>query len=167
MSRGKLNVSVMTDPSWWHWAATVPLLAAHLAGVEGVIQGAIGLCAAMSLWYLVRTGGLRPYPVQIRLAYLAMLLGGLVPGFAWLHAVQLIGTSAMIAVGYCALARALSLAPWNRSERLSWRLVRSAVLAPVAGGMWSPGTAGAAACEASCSLAARPQRSQVAKMPAV
>jgi hypothetical protein len=44
--------------------------------------------------------------------------------------VQLVGTWAMVLVGYCPLARALSLLPWNRRQPLSADLVRRTFLSP-------------------------------------
>lgn len=152
MFRNCVNPSVLSDPGWWQWTATVALLAAHLAGTPGAIYAAIALCAVMTGYYLVRLGRVRPYPVQIRLAYLGMLVAGLVPAMAWLYWVQLIGTAARVAVGYCLTGRLLSLAPWNREG--AWRpaLVRQALFAPVNGGLIQWGSQDAAAGGASCSL---------------
>lgn len=129
------NFRARTDPSWWHWALTVPLLAAHLAGVADAIYLAIALCAVMAAWYLLKFRQLRPYPVQVRLAYLALLLIGTVPYMGWIYWVQLIGTSAMVLVGYCPLIRMLALAPWNRSEPFSLRLVKHVIVASRSGGL--------------------------------
>ena len=52
-----------------------------------------------------------------------MLLAGLWPPLSFLHWIQLIGTTARVTTGYCLLARLLSLLPWNRSEKLSGRLI--------------------------------------------
>jgi len=71
-----------------------------------------------------REGELAAFPVQVRAAYLALLVAGLYPPLGFIHWVQLVGTWAMVLVGYCPLARALSLLPWNRSQPLSAALVR-------------------------------------------
>lgn len=129
------NLRALTDPSWWHWAATVPMLAAHLAGVAGAIYLAIAVCAVMAAWYLLKLRQVRPFPVQVRLAYLGLLIAGFLPAMHWIYWVQLVGTSAMVLAGYCPLARMLALAPWNREERFSWALLKAAVVAPRAGGL--------------------------------
>lgn len=50
------------------------------------------------------------------------------------HWIQLAGTAAVVTVDYCALARLLTLAPWNRREPLSLALVgRTLFSAPVQG----------------------------------
>ena len=49
-----------------------------------------------------------------------MLIAGLWGPLKWIHWMQLVGTTARVLVGYCLLARTLSLAPWNRRQPLSW-----------------------------------------------
>lgn len=127
---------VLADPAWWHWAATVPLLAASTAGCPGAVEAAAALCAAMALYYLARLGRLRPFPVQVRVAYLGWLLVGMLPAMGWMHYVALAGTTAVVAVGYCPLGRLLSLLWFNRSERLSVSLVRRRLLSPPDGGIF-------------------------------
>ncbi len=134
------NWSVLTDLSWWHWTLTIPLLAAHLAGYPWALVIAIGICTLVGGYYAVRLRQLRPFPVQIRIAYLGLLLCGTLPGMNWIYWVPLIGTTAMVTVGYCLLARILSLAPWNRTEPLSGSLLwRVFVREPSVGGLvqWS------------------------------
>ncbi len=114
-----IDRTVLSDLSWWHWAATIPLLALYLSGHGVAIVIAIGLCAIVGMFYLLRLKRLRPFPVQVRASYLLLLVAGLVDGLHWLHEVQLVGTSTMVAMGYCPLARLLSLASWNRSEPLT------------------------------------------------
>ena len=137
---------VLSDPSWWQWAATVALLALHLSGQDYCLIFAMALNLVMAIYYVARIGSIKPYPVQIRLAYAVLLLLGMVPEMTWIHVVQLIGTAAMVAVGYCPLARMLNLLPWNRHESLSWRLVEHSFMRdPCRGGLvgWSSSTTGA------------------------
>jgi hypothetical protein len=130
----------LRDAGWLHWAATVPLLAASVSlGTERArpaFEAAALLCAAMAAYAYARTGdGLAP-AVQVRLAYLALLVLGLAPAARWFHWVQLAGTTSMVAVGYCPLARLLALAPWNRKEVLTAALVRRTFLSrPASGGI--------------------------------
>jgi len=131
---------VLSDISWWHWALTVPMLAAHLSGVPGALEAAMLLCAVVGVYFYTRIGKLRPYPVQIRLAYLSLLLIGTLPWMQWVYWVQLVGTTAMVTVGYCPLARMLNLAPFNRDEPLTRSFVwRVFFQDPCAGGLvrWS------------------------------
>lgn len=153
MNKPKLNPQVLRDPSWWHWAATVPLLAAHFAGATWAVPTAIALCTAMIAYYFARVRHWKPPPVQIRVGYLVLLVAALLPAMGWINAVQLVGTTAMVSVGYCPLARMLSLLSWNRRERLSWSLVGAAIVAPLRGGIVSLQCHGSEhGAAASCSL---------------
>ncbi len=84
------------------------------------------------------------------------------PALAWVHWVQLVGTSAMVLVGYCPLVRMLTLLPWNRSEAISRPWLRNLAFAPARGGLWdwSVGASPApAACSCSVRWAAEPAQS--------
>ncbi len=161
MFNATIDRRVLADVNWWHWALTVPLLAAHLAGVAGTLETAVVLCGLVGGYFFARIGRLRPYPVQIRVAYLGLLLVGSLPWMGWLHWVQLLGTTAMITVGYCPLARFLNLLPLNRDEPFTASFVwRTFLQDPCAGGIvrWSD-KAPAACCAlppkspgAACSL---------------
>ncbi len=154
--RPQIDTHVLWDPSWWHWAVTVPLLALHLAGYPVALAAAIALCAVMAAYFWSRVGAWRPFPAQIRLAYLGLLFVGGVPGFAWMHWFQLIGTTAMVLVGYCPLGRMLSLLSWNRHQPLSWSLVARTISARPSGGVVALYTAGSdEAGPACCSLERR------------
>jgi hypothetical protein len=52
----------------------------------------------------------------------------------WIYWIPTIGTWAMVLTGYCAMARTVSLMPWNRKQRLSMALLKQTFLsAPVRG----------------------------------
>jgi hypothetical protein len=149
----RVDLRVFTDVSWWHWGLTIPLLAAHLAGYSWAIPIAMGLCGTMGLYFLLRLRRLRPYPVQVRIVYLGLLLIGTLPWMQWVHWVQLAGTTAMVTVGYCPLIRILSLAPLNRTKPLTPALVwRAFVQEPCAGGLISWSTGSPSPAIACCSL---------------
>lgn len=151
-----LDATVLRDASWWHWTITILLLAAYLAGVPWALAAATILCLAMAGWYLARLRTVKPFPVQIRLAFAALLMLGLLPAMAWIHWIQLVGTSAMVTFGYCPLARLLMLAPWNRSAPLSLALVGDLIFRePTGGGILA--ARGDMPNVASCSLAGRNQ----------
>ena len=113
----------MRDPAWWYWLLTTGLLATGLGGWAGGILLAMFLCAVQIVHFGWRAGNPAALPVQVRIAYLALLVMGLWPPMQWIHVVQLLGTSARVLAGYCLLARALSLAPWNRTNPLSMSLI--------------------------------------------
>lgn len=115
--------------AWWYWLGTIPLLAAGLAGWGDGYVLAINLTCAQIVHFAVRTRSLTSFPCQVRVAYLELLLLGLWEPFAFIHWVQLGGTLAMVAFGYCPLARVLSLMPWNRRGPLTPGLVKRTLTA--------------------------------------
>jgi len=133
------------EASWWYWAATTALL---LAGLAGRVQGfhlAIALGVAQVVHFRLRAGRFGAFPVQVRIAYLAILLVALWPPMHWFFWALAAGTLAQVLFGYCILARCLSLLPWNRGEPLSRGLVwRTFTTPPVRGSILQglPATAG-------------------------
>jgi hypothetical protein len=146
MFRPIIDRSVFTDLSWWHWAITIPLLVVGLVGSPWAIALAAVLCCAVGGYFLYRVGKIRPYPVQVRIAYLGLLAIGSLPWMQWIHWVQLCGTTSMVSIGYCPLIRLLSLLPLNRDEPLKTSSIWYAFAKqPCIGGLvnWhveSPGT---------------------------
>lgn len=116
------------DLAWWYWLATVGLLASGLFGWPVGITLAMVLCAIQTAHVLWLTRDATAFPVQVRVAYLMMLMAGTWAPLRWIHWMQLMGTSARVVIGYCLLARALSLAPWNRWQPLTLDLVRRTFL---------------------------------------
>jgi hypothetical protein len=116
-------ITTVRDPAWWYWLLTVSLLAASIGGWAWGILLAMILCTVQIVHFGWCAGTPAALPVQVRVAYLALLVVGLWPSMQWTHVVQLLGTSARVLIGYCLLARILSLAPWNRRKPLSLSLV--------------------------------------------
>jgi hypothetical protein len=115
---------------WWYWAATLPLLVAAVVFDRGELFAPL---IAFTTWqgshFLWRTRTALAPPVQTRAGYTLLLIAGLWPPLAFIHGIQVAGTTAMVLFGYCPLARMLSLMPWNRHEPLTGALVRRTVLA--------------------------------------
>lgn len=78
---------------------------------------------------------LRAFPAQVRLAYLAWVaIGTYVPHMTILMYITTVGLATNLFLGYCPLARMLSLLPWNRQEAFSLELLRRTFFSsPVAG----------------------------------
>lgn len=117
-------MATIHDLGWWYWFLTVGLLGAGLFGWPAGIYVAILLCGVQIGHVIWLTRDLTAFPVQVRVAYLAMLIAGLWGPLQWIHWIQLAGTTARVLVGYCLLARTLSLAPWNRRQPVSFALIR-------------------------------------------
>ncbi|MGE0386584.1 MAG: hypothetical protein AB7Q97_17800 [Gammaproteobacteria bacterium] len=116
--------------AWWYWAITAVLLGAGLAGRPEAFRMAIALTAWQCLHALARERRAGAFPVQVRLAYLALLCASQWPPLAFAYWIWFGGTLAMVLFGYCALARTLSLMPWNRREPLAAALVLRTFAAP-------------------------------------
>lgn len=113
---------------WWYWAAIEALLIAGLAGWFEAFWLALALSFAQIAHFRLRESSFAAFPVQVRLAYSGVLALALwEPLLFWLPAA---GTLALVLFGYCAIARTLSLLPWNRSQPMSWRLVWRTFMAP-------------------------------------
>lgn len=122
-------MTTIRDFGWWYWLVTAGLLSTGLllGRSEGIVM-AIALCAVQIIHAAWLTRGLTAFPVQVRIAYLAMLIAGLWGPLQWIHWMQLAGTTARVLIGYCLLARALSLAPWNRWQPLTFALLKRTFL---------------------------------------
>jgi hypothetical protein len=122
--------------AWWYWCAIAVLLALVLSRVApGASAAAVGLGGVQAIHFYRRERAVRAFPVQVRIAYLGLLVLGLWGPLAFIHWMQLAGTLAVLITNYCPLARLLSLAPWNRSGPVSATAVRFALLTPP--GKWS------------------------------
>jgi hypothetical protein len=117
-------MTTIRDLGWWYWTLTAGLLGAGLFGRPEGIWFAMALCAVQIAHVLWLTRDVSAFPLQVRIAYLAMLIAGLWEPLQWIHWMQLAGTTARVLVGYCLLARTLSLAPWNRWQPLSLPMIK-------------------------------------------
>jgi hypothetical protein len=121
-------MTTIRDLGWWYWFITAALLGSGLFGWPAGLPLAMALCAIQIAHVARLTHDVTAFPVQVRVAYLALLIAGSWEPFQWIHWIQLLGTSARVLAGYCLLARTLSLAPWNRWQPLSPALVRRTFL---------------------------------------
>lgn len=125
-----MSMSRTKTLDWWYWLVTDLMLVSALAGGPGGLAPVILLTCIQLGHYLLRERAPAAFPVQVRAGYLLLLLIGQWPPLAFIHWVQLAGTTAMVTVGYCPLARMLSLLPWNRSRPFSLALLRQTILMP-------------------------------------
>jgi hypothetical protein len=114
----------LNDWVWWAWTLTTVLLVAGLCGYDSALIGATAVTAAHGLIVLARDRSLVAYSVQLRAAYLLLLLICYLPSTRWLYWLIAAGTLALILFGYCFLTRVLSLLPWNSRETYTLDRVR-------------------------------------------
>ena len=121
----------LNDWVWWAWMLTTVLLVAGLCGDDSALAGATAVTAAHGLIVLVRDRSPVAYSVQLRAAYVLLLLICYLPYTLWLYWLIVVGTLALNVFGYCFLTRVLSLLPWNSREAYTLdRLRRTFFSAP-------------------------------------
>jgi hypothetical protein len=81
------------------------------------------LCSIQVLHFLWREGGISVFPVQMRIAYLLLILVGQWDLLTFILWMQALCTTIELLLGCCTLARVLALMPWNRRKLLSWQLI--------------------------------------------
>jgi hypothetical protein len=120
--------------AWWYWLGTVCCLTAGVAGWPMGFDCAIGITVVQLVHFILREGSITAFPVQVRIAYLLLLLVALPVTLHPIYWLPLIGTWAQVLFGYCMMARTVSLLPWNRKEPFTSSLLRRTYLsAPVRG----------------------------------
>ena len=122
------------DLAWWYWLATIPFLS---IGIMGETNG-LFIVALITLLqtghFYIRDACKFSFPFQVRFGFLCWFCCGLLPYMEWMLWVQLMGTSLSVLFDYCAMARLMTLAPWNRAQPLNLRLVvRTFISRPVRG----------------------------------
>ncbi|MCI0506978.1 MAG: hypothetical protein L0Z73_12835 [Gammaproteobacteria bacterium] len=130
------------DLSWWYWLATIPFITVGILGeTNGLLITAAITMIQLAHFYILENFRLS-FPVQVRLGFLGWFCLAQLPYMEWMLWVQLMGTSISVHFDYCAMARMLALAPWNRTQPLNWRLVmRTFFSTPVRGSILETSTA--------------------------
>ena len=105
--------------SWWYWLVTACLLTAGVAGYPSGFTLAIGVTVFQLIHFTIREHKVTAFPVQVRFWYLMLLVVAFPEPLRIIYWVPTIGTWAQLIFGYCAMARCVSLLPWNRHEPLS------------------------------------------------
>jgi hypothetical protein len=119
---------------WWYWLVTVGFLTAGISGWQTGFVVAIGLTVLQLIHFTIRERSVSAFPVQVRLGYLLLLLFALPESFRLIYWLPTIGTWAQVLFGYCAMARTVSLLPWNCKKPFSFgHLRRTFFSAPVRG----------------------------------
>ncbi|MDG6777562.1 hypothetical protein QCB44_02470 [Thiomicrorhabdus sp. zzn3] len=119
---------------WIYWTLTDLLLIAGVIWDPILLYVTIGLTLVQTLHFYAMTPQLSNFAVQVRIAYLLLLLVALVPGLYSIYYLVILGTTAMILFDYCFLARCMALMPWNKKHPYSIRLIVSTFFSkPVTG----------------------------------
>ncbi len=121
---------LLGDWTWWAWMVTAILLTIGLLGQSIAFVGAMTVTVIQGIVMLIREKSVSAFAVQLRIGYIVLLGICFVPSMRWLYWLPTVGTFALVIVGYCLMARVLSLFPWNRQEPLSVDLLRRTFLSP-------------------------------------
>ncbi len=113
----------LEDIGWWYWLITALLLTYGIAGNTIGFMAAIGLTIFQLIHYIFRNKSITAFPVQVRFWYLILLIVALPEPLQLVFWIPALGTWAQVIFGYCAMARCVSLLPWNRSEPFSFALL--------------------------------------------
>jgi hypothetical protein len=126
-----LTMKRFRNLSFQYWLAMDVLLGLGLFGiVPGALPLAVALGVAQSFHNLMRERHLLAFPVQVRVAYLGLLVLGLWEPASFVHWLQFAATTILLVFDYCPLARSLALMPWNRFRPLTARFVWRTYLTP-------------------------------------
>lgn len=118
-----MNFIRLNDYTWWLWFIIASSLLVGLLVSPIGLWLALTLSAIQALAFVIKERSLSSFPVQLRIAYLLILLLCSIPALHILFWVPTIGTYALCFFGYCLLARILSLIPWNRTYSLTMQEV--------------------------------------------
>jgi hypothetical protein len=120
--------------SWWYWLVIACLLTTGVAGLTIGFILAIGVSVLQLRHFILREHSISAFPVQVRFWYLILLLVALPAPLQIIYWAPLLGTWVQLIFGYCAMARCVSLLPWNRNEPFSVDLLlRTFLSRPVRG----------------------------------
>ena len=91
------------------------------------------------LFFILFQYHVKPFPVQLRIIYLAwVLVGTYVPHMVILMYITTVGLASNLFLNYCPLARMMYLLPWNREESFSLNLLMRVILTPPVPGRFKP-----------------------------
>ena len=110
---------------WAYWAAISALLVGGLGGRFEAFYLAAAVSVAQLVHYALRERSLTAFSVQVRLAYAAILITDILWEPLRLHLWWMAFFTLMVVLfDWCLLSRIMALMPWNRTEALSWGLMR-------------------------------------------
>lgn len=126
--------SIKFNLIWFYWAITDVLLIIGVTIEPQALYWAIYLNVFQVMHFYWLNPQISHFAVQVRVAYLLLLIVALYPPLFFVFYLQIIGTTAMVLGNYCFLARLMSLMPWNSQKPFSFKLLKETFLSkPVDG----------------------------------
>lgn len=119
---------------WWFWLITAMFLSIGVTGFTIGFTLAIVFTIFQLIYFALKLQSITAFPIQVRLWYLTLLIISLPEMLQWLFWVPTIGTWAQVLVGYCLMARCVSMFPWNSEEVFSFEYFKGTIFSrPVRG----------------------------------
>jgi len=116
--------SIKFNLIWFYWAITDILLILGVTIDPQFLYWAITFNVIQVFHFYWLTPQINNFAVQVRIAYLLLLIVALYPPLFFIFYLQIIGTTAMVLGNYCFLARLMSIMPWNSTKDFSLDLVK-------------------------------------------
>jgi hypothetical protein len=105
------------DLRWWTWLVTLLLIASALAGWKAGYFLTISVSLVHALFFIEESKSVTDFETQIRIAYAALTLFGLIPGVRVVMFLALFAATFMVAFfDRCLIARVLKRMPWNQGN---------------------------------------------------
>lgn len=120
--------------AWWYWLVTGCLLSAGLSGWPLGFPLAIAVTTFQLVHFIIMKRSFAAFPVQVRFAYLLLLLVAYPAPLQLIYWLPTVGTWALVLFSYCPMARTLSLMPWNRKQAFSLALLKRTIFTPPTSG---------------------------------
>ena len=128
--------------SWWFWLITAVFLSVGVSGFPVGFSLAIGFTLFQLTFFALKLQSMTAFPVQVRFWYLILLIISLPQMLQWLFWIPTIGTWAQVLVGYCLMARCVSMLPWNREDAFSFEYFKKTIFSPPVNGSVKQGFTG-------------------------
>lgn len=109
---------------WWYWLVSAILIAAGLFGWQDAFLLVVLLNVINVFHYILREKSFTSFPVQVRMGFLLLLLIAYPEPLRVIYWIPGVGLWAQVIFGYCAMARCMSIMPWNKKEKYSVRLIK-------------------------------------------
>lgn len=112
------------DIGWWYWLISAILIAAGLSGRQEAYLLVVLLNIINLFHFIVREKSCISFPIQVRAGFLLLLLVAYPEPLRVIYWIPGVGLWAQVIFGYCAMARCMSIMPWNKQEKYSATLLK-------------------------------------------
>ena len=102
---------------WWFWTLTLTFIVVALFGWSQGYYLVVLISAIQVLYFWIRSGSVLEFDTQVRIAYFAFTLLGLIKAIRFpFFILMFIGTFMVVAFNRCGIALVLKKMPWNKQS---------------------------------------------------